>query len=115
MSVLVSEKGGRPYLTPAAAVAGVARAAAIVGNNDGSRLLVRLVADMLTRLLSPTRTSQILGDVGYAASGRRLLLSIGSARMVRGQWFEYAFDRGGHVRVGRWTRGLWLQTLVELA
>jgi hypothetical protein len=115
MSVLVSEKGGRPYLTPAAAVAGVARAAAIVGNNDGSRLLVRLVADMLTRLLSPTRTSQILGDVGYAAGSRRLLLSIGSARMVRGQWFEYAFDRGGHVRVGRWTRGLWLQTLVELA
>src|SRR6202046_5659041 len=49
----------------------------ILGNNDGSRLLVRLVADVLTRLLSPTRMSQILGDVGYAASGRRLLLSIG--------------------------------------
>jgi hypothetical protein len=76
------------------------------GYNDGSRLLVRLVADVLTRLLSPTWTSQILGDVGYAAGSRRLLLSIGSARMVRGQWFEYAFDRGGHVRVGRWTRGL---------
>ena len=62
-----------------------------------------LVADVLTGLLSPARSLSILGDVGYAARSRGLLLSIGSARMVRGHWFEYAVDRGGHVRVGRWT------------
>ena len=84
-----------------------ARAAVMVGNSDGWRLPgCGLVADVLTGLLSRARSLSSLGDVSYAASSRGLLLSIGSARMVRGQWFEYAVDRGGHVRVGRWTRGL---------
>jgi hypothetical protein len=68
--------------------------------------LVRLVAAVLTGLLSPMWSLSILGDVGYAASGRGLVLSIGSARMVRWEWFEYAVDRGGHVRVGRRPFGL---------
>ena len=79
----------------------------MVGDNDGWRLPgCGLVAALLTGLLSPARSLSILGDVGCAATSRGLLLSIGSARMVRGQWFEYAVDRGGHVWVGRRTRGL---------
>jgi hypothetical protein len=78
-----------------------------VGSDDGSRLPgCGLVAAVLTGLLSPTWSLSILGDVGYATSGRRLLLSIESARMVRWEWFEYAVDRGGHVRIGRRARGL---------